>query len=398
MKFFVIGVTDDTEPWFPPQVMDIIRQGHLFSGGIRHHALVAHLLPQEHTWIDITVPVDEVFKEYRRYAHSPEKEEISVVVFASGDPLFYGFATTIQRMEPEATMQVFPAPNSLQLLAHRLMLAYQDMRVVSLTGRPWQGLDEALIRGERLIGILADKTKTPRLIAQRMVDYGYTNYEMTVGECLGNPVRERIISSALQHMCERTEGQQPCCLILRQTSVRPHPFGIPDSEFHLLDGRRRMITKAPIRLLTLSALELPRRQCLWDVGFCTGSISIEARLQFPHLHVEAFEIRPEGEKLMTLNSRRHGVPGIEVHIGDFLEQDLSCLPRPDAVFIGGHGGKLPLIIERIRERLIPGGVIVFNSVSEESAQLFRQTVGNCEETGITLEGYHPIRIMKKRYE
>ena len=106
------------------------------------------------------------------------------------------------------------------------------------------------------------------------------------------------------------------------------------SKFEHLDGRARMITKAPIRLLTLQALELQRRTVLWDIGFCTGSVSIEARLQFPHLQVVAFEVRPEGERLMRENSRRFGVPGITALIGDFLQASLTELPRPDAVFIG----------------------------------------------------------------
>ena len=69
--------------------------------------------------------------------------------------------------------------------------------------------------------------------------------------------------------------------------------GHGDEEFTLLDHRERMITKMPIRLLSLQALDLPLRHTLWDIGFCTGSVSIEAKLQFPHLHIEAFEIRQE---------------------------------------------------------------------------------------------------------
>ena len=71
-----------------------------------------------------------------------------------------------------------------------------------------------------------------------------------------------------------------------------------------------MITKAPIRLLTLQALELNRHRVFWDIGFCTGSVSIEARLQFPHLTIVSFEIREEGKELMNINSRRFGTPGI----------------------------------------------------------------------------------------
>lgn len=89
-----------------------------------------------------------------------------------------------------------------------------------------------------------------------------------------------------------------------------------------------MITKSPIRLLTLQALELNRKQVFWDIGFCTGSVSIEARLLFPHLTVVAFEIRPEGEKLMATNSHRFGAPGITTIIGDFMEMDITALSLP----------------------------------------------------------------------
>ena len=153
------------------------------------------------------------------------------------------------------------------------------------------------------------------------------------------------------------------------------------------------------QLLTLQALELNRRRVFWDIGFCTGSVSIEARLQFPHLTVVSFEIRPEGEELMRINSRRFGAPGITALIGDFLQTDLEALPRPDAVFIGGHGGKLDDILVRLKEVLQPGGCIVFNSVSPNSRELFRKGAENAgmflqPSLHIALNDYNPIEIMK----
>ena len=64
MKFIVIGITDNPNPWFPPEVMEIITKGKVFSGGKRHHEIVAPLLPQDAQWIDITVPLDAVFEQY----------------------------------------------------------------------------------------------------------------------------------------------------------------------------------------------------------------------------------------------------------------------------------------------------------------------------------------------
>jgi precorrin-6Y C5,15-methyltransferase (decarboxylating) len=165
-----------------------------------------------------------------------------------------------------------------------------------------------------------------------------------------------------------------------------------------------MITKMPIRLLTLQALDLPKRHVLWDIGFCTGSVSIEARLQFPHLRIEAFEIRPECEGIIHENARRFGAPGINVHIGDFLETDITTLPYPDAVFIGGHGGNLKDIITKVLTVLADDGIIVMNSVKApkvltDSHQLWDEA---CAELGlkqkpstkIILNENHPIEILK----
>lgn len=386
----IIGISDSRQQWFPPEVMDIIKSGSVFSGGKRHHEIMASWLPDGATWIDISIPLEKVFEQYEQHEH--------VIIFASGDPLFFGFANTLQRILPNAEIKVFPTFNSLQMLAHRMSVAYHDMHVVSLTGRPWQKLDEALINGEPMIGVLTDRIKTPHAIHQRMVEYGYTNYLMMVGENLGNEELERV-----SRYDEQTIYSHPNCIILQKTSQRVRPFGIPDSAFSLLDGREKMITKMPIRLLTLQALDLPHRHVLWDIGFCTGSISIEARLQFPRLQIEAFEIRPECEAIIRENARRFHAPGINIHMGDFLETDISALPCPDAVFIGGHGGHLKEIMAKVLTVLPPDGIIVFNSVTSpvvptNSRQLWDEA---CDKLGLTqasplriqLNDYNPIDIL-----
>lgn len=384
----IIGISDSRNQWFPPHVSEVISHGRVFSGGRRHYEIMRDLLPADALWIDITVPLSDVFQRYERYDE--------IVVFASGDPLFYGFANTVRHELPECRLRVYPSFNSLQMLAHRMCLPYHEMHVVSLTGRPWHRFDEALIKGYSLIGILTDRRNTPHAIMQRMLDYGYDNYTMTVGENLGNEETERI-----SIYDKDAEYSNPNCVILQQTARRINPFGIPESDFHLLDGRAKMITKMPIRLASLALLDLNARRSLWDVGFCTGSVSIEAKLQFPHLSVTSFEIRPEGRELMEKNTRKFGAPGIETVIGDFLTTDISQYNRPDAVFIGGHGGKLIEMVRKIREVLLPDGCIVFNSVSESSRTLFIKAT---EAAGMTIvqtmhlaiDQHNPITIMKAR--
>lgn len=372
----IIGLSDSHRQYLQPEAVEHIRSGKVFSGGKRHHELVRHLLPDDAVWIDITVPLDNVFKQYEQYE--------DIIIFASGDPLFYGFANTIKRLYPEMQMKVLPAFNSLQMLAHRLNMAYQDMRAVSLTGRPWEKFDEALICGEQLIGCLTDRNKTPNAIWKRMLDYGYDNYMMYVGENLGNEERERI--SIFE---EGNEYDNPNCIILKRKSLIRRGFGIPDSNFHLLNGRSRMITKMPIRLASIAAMELDRKNSFWDIGFCTGSISIEAKLAFPHLHITAFEIRKEGKELMEANSRKFHAPGINAVIGDFLTADISRLESPEAVFIGGYGGRMKEMLAKVKTVLAAGGCIVFNSVSEESRTTFIEAT---TALGMKPEILHTIKV------
>ena len=392
--FIVIGLSDAQEPRLDPKALDAISKAKVFSGGKRHHEIMKGLLPNDYKWIDITVPLAKVFEQYRETFNSQ-----FIVVFASGDPLFFGFANTILREMPDAEIQLFPSFNSLQTLAHRILMPYQDMRIVSLTGRPWHEFDKALIERAPKMGVLTDnKVHTPNSIAQRMLEYGYDQYIMWVGEHLGNPSEERITKLSLSEAAQQSFGS-PNCLILQAENTRPKVFGIPDEQFAILEGRPKMITKAPIRLLSLQALDLYQKHTFWDIGFCTGSVSIEAKLQFPHLQIVSFEVREEGKELMQINSQRFGTPGITTIIGDFLTQDLKSLPRPDAVFIGGHNGQLSLMLERIKQLLLPGGCVVFNSVSQESQQTFKQEASKQGFTlqpslHIALNDYNPIEIIK----
>ena len=331
---------DNRSPFFPPEALAQIRKGKVFSGGIRHKEIVGPLLPAGAEWISITVPLDRVFSRYEEIFTRFEETatDNSIIVFASGDPLFFGFANTIKRKLPEADILLYPAFNSLQTLAHRLVMPYDDMRTVSLTGRPWQEFDRALIEHAPKIGILTDREHTPVTIAARMLEYGYSHYTLYIGEHLGNPEKERIRRMTPQ---EAVSGdfEHPNCLLLDSHLGQCRTYSLHGSE------------------------------------------------------------APEGKELMDTNSRRFGAPGITAVTGDFLHTDLTPFARPDAVFIGGHGGHLEEMIEKVKQVLHPEGCIVFNSVSAESKEAFcrgieRNGMVLHPSTHIALNEYNPIEIMK----
>lgn len=387
-------MNDEQSPLFTPEVQGLIAQHRIFSGGRRHRELVAALLPADAVWIDIVVPLTEVYHQYQEL-NEP------VLVFASGDPLFFGYTTTLMREFPGLVSRTFPSFSSLQMLAHSLRLPYHDMRVVSLTGRPWHELDRALIERAAKVGILTDRKNTPARIAQRMLDYGYSNYQMHIGVRLGGS-REEVYSLPLTEVVAQ-EFEHPNCLIIEDTKPTHYaaPIGLHELDFFPLNGRVKMITKMPVRLVSLSLLELEHRRSFWDVGFCTGSVSIEAKLRYPHLVVTSFEVRPEGKELMEINTRRFHAPGIDYHIGDFLSQDLDALPRPEAAFIGGHGGRLIEFVERLTTLMGEDGVLVFNSVSSETLDLFREAIKRVGwhisyETLLTVDEHNPITILQAK--
>ena len=104
-------------------------------------------------------PINAVLTEYSRLI----QEGKVIVSFVSGDPFFFGFASTIRKNLLGVGMKVFPYFNSLQMFAHHEQIPYENMHAVSVTGRPWHELDRALLEYRPLIGVLTDRIHTPRL-------------------------------------------------------------------------------------------------------------------------------------------------------------------------------------------------------------------------------------------
>ena len=338
-----------------------MEETHAFAGGKRHYELVKDFLPKNAQWINITAPLSILFEKMRQTSQD-------WLIFASGDPLFFGIGNTLKREFPEAEFSIFPVFNSLQLLAHRFSINYGEFRTITLTGRDWHEFDKALIQGESRIAVLTDKKNTPPVIASRMLEYGYDNYTVYYGERMGGE-DEKMARLTLQETTTRTI-HHPNCFFLEMTEFRLPRKGIPEGEFDILNGRPNMITKMPVRLATLSALELHSKKVFWDIGACTGSISIEARLHFPHLQVVAFEKREESRELIQKNARKFQTPGIKLFIGDYLEVDKKNTKQPDAVFLGGYGGEMSKILDDVNSYLASKGTIIFNSVSEKSLSEF----------------------------
>jgi len=388
MKITIIGISDSV-PEFTAKEQGLIQSVQCFAGGSRHKQLVADFLPAGSCWHDIVVPLTKLYQ-------AMEDSRGDWVVFASGDPLFYGIGITLKRVFPTAEIDILPDFNSLQLLAHQFQLPYGEFQTVSLTGRSFDALDKALIQGRARMGILTDRKNTPVSIAQHMLDYGYANYCMYFGECLGGE-NQRVLKLSLEEAVKMT-FRHPNCFFLEKTDDVMPVKGIPENVFEPLVGRPKMITKMPIRMATLAFMELNAKKVFWDVGACTGSVSIDARLNHPHLKVIAFEIREESQGIIHRNVRKFKAPGIEVLMGDYLQVQKNELKKPDAVFLGGYGGRMEAVLDDIHLYLRENGIVAFNSVSEGSQKRFvawchQRAYQLTQTVQMSVDQFNPITIL-----
>jgi precorrin-6Y C5,15-methyltransferase (decarboxylating) len=129
-----------------------------------------------------------------------------------------------------------------------------------------------------------------------------------------------------------------------------------------------LITKAEVRSVVLGALEIPSKGVMWDIGACSGSVSIEAAGLAPGLRIIAVEKNKERIEDIKANIRRYQTLNIDLIEGNAPEV-LEGLPEPDRVFIGGGGGDLLSILKKVIHRLKGRGPVVATAITLESLML-----------------------------
>ena len=141
--------------------------------------------------------------------------------------------------------------------------------------------------------------------------------------------------------------------------------GINDSEFFQRYPQKGLITKMEVRVISLAKLKLDEESVLWDIGAGSGSLSIEAALMARHGKVFAIEKNPLDVQNIKQNIEKFGVNNIEI-IPVYAPEGLGALPDPDAIFIGGSGGRLKHILDYVCPRLKPSGSLIMNAASVEN--------------------------------
>ncbi len=370
----VIGIGHDGPAGLSPEAHDHIARAKVLAGGARHLAFFSE-------WDGEKVVFDANISQRIAYVRECAAQR-KTVVLASGDPLFYGIGRLLLEVFPREQLLFLPHLSSVQLAFARIKETWDDACIVSLHGRPLQALAPALQRRESKIAVFTDAHNSPAAIGVCLRETGCAAVYPVAWVCenLGGP-DERVTSWTPGELEQEIFSPLNIVILLHgQDAERPGRafrcpawergkklplLGIPEEALRHRTRRGDLITRREIRLLSLCYLELHRGDVLWDVGAGSGSVSIEAARLHSDLKIFAIEKDAEAWENLEANVRTFGA--LSVHpIAGTAPDAFGQLPDPDAVFVGGSGGKLEAILAAALGRLKPGGRLIVNCITLDS--------------------------------
>lgn len=277
-------------------------------------------------------------------------------VLVSGDVGFFSAAQGLVKALDFCRVELISGVSSLNYFFSRLQLPWQDAAAVSCHGRRCN-LADTVRRNILTFALTGGNVKE---LADGLIQTGFDDLQAVVGENLGTE-HERVFSCPVCQLKEQNIGPLAVLLVKNPRATAQVPTGIPDERF--TRGAVPM-TKAEVRAVIMSKLNLnPEAVCV-DVGAGTGSVTVEMALAAWKGRVFAIERNPDALPLIRENCKKFHVGNVDVLCGAAPEA-LEALPPPDAVFIGGSGGNMKAILSAVYTKN-PGARIVVSAIALES--------------------------------
>jgi len=285
-----------------------------------------------------------------------------IVVLASGDPLFYGTARYVCSRLGKDRFEVVPHVSSMQLAFARVKESWEDAFLANLSAQSIERVVDR-IRSSDTAGLFTTDQWPAPAVARALLDEGIDSFQAYVCENLGSP-DERVTQGSLADIAKDTFASPNVMILVRKARVADKPgqagtrlFGNPDECFLQSRPKRGLLTPAEVRSLALAELQLGTTSVVWDVGAGSGSVGVEAARIARDGRAYAIEMDPDDQSLIRENAARFGVANLEPVLGRAPEAWRS-LPDPDAIYVGGSGRDVAMLVEQAWGRLKPGGRLV----------------------------------------
>jgi precorrin-6B C5,15-methyltransferase / cobalt-precorrin-6B C5,C15-methyltransferase len=292
------------------------------------------------------------------------------VLVSSGDPLFYGVARYLCDRLGKDLFEVVPHVSSMQLAFARVKESWEDATLINLAGRPLEAVIDRIRTAEK-IGLFSSDECPPQRLARDLLDRGIDYFRVYVCENLGSP-DERVTQAELGDLTAMEFNPLNVLILVRKPNRpdrasragRRRLFGNPDEAFAQTLPKRGLITHAEVRSIALAQLDIRGSSVVWDIGAGSGSVAIEAAQLAHQGMVYAVEPEPADIALIQANAEEFGVPNVKTVLGRAPEI-LESLPDPDAIFVGGTGRQVDLVLGAAYSRLCQGGSMAINVATIE---------------------------------
>ena len=309
-----------------------------------------------------------------------ENENIrNAVITFSGDTGFYSGAKkmiqALRKWRSDIEIQVIPGISSFAYLAAKLGESYDDACLFSIHGKnsdkDIKALTDKVIYNEKVFVLLSGAGDISE-IAKRLTDYGVEG-RICVGVNLSYE-NERIIELSLEEAVQFKEDGIATIMIKNLNPLKRPLINVKKDSDFIRD--KIPMTKECIRHESIIRLGLKEGDTFYDIGGGTGSVAIEAASFDLSLQVYTIEKKKEAVELIRENIKKADVPNVEVLEGDAVDL-LVDMPKPDAVFIGGSGGRLSEIVSMLHSKG-DGIRFVINAVSLETIEEVREVIKKYE--------------------
>lgn len=369
-KVYIVGIGDDGLDGLSSTAQQLVREADLLIGADRALKAVS---PSKAERLEMPNDLDLVVE---RIAKSPEQK---IVMFAPGDPLFYGTARYLTDRLGKDRFSIVPHVSSMQLAFARVKETWDEAYLTNLASQSLDHVAEKIRTAER-VGLFTSEAAPPAAVAKALLDRHIDYFTAYVCENLGSP-DERVTQGDIAEIAAGAFGALNVMILVRKPNVPDRPtsmvgtrlFGNPDEAFLQSQPKRGLLTRSEVRAIALAEMDLGPGSIVWDVGAGSGSVAIEAARLASAGKVFAIEMDPEDHGLLIANAERFAVSNLVPVLGQAPEA-WEKLPDPNAVFIGGSGRHLSQIVGQAYDRLRGGGRLIVSVGSIENLHAVQQVL------------------------
>lgn len=389
IEVYIVGTGMNGVKTLTREASEIIDSADILIGAKRILEPFEHL----HKHMLCEYSVDKIVNYINNCGHN------KIAVLMSGDCGFYSGAKKLSEYLGTDCKIICGISTPVYLCA-KIGRSWENMKFVSLHGR--NGNVAVNVMQNELCFFLLGGKITPAEICRTLCRYGLGDVRIFVGENLGYE-NERILSGTAKSM-QDISTENLCVMIVENKNYMKYiPSGIGDENFIRTEIP---MTKAEVRTVVVSKLNVGRDSICWDIGCGTGSVSVEMALRCPDGCVYAFDKNDKAVKLTSENAEKFGCDNIHVYKSMFPDNVPDNVPAPDCVFIGGSSGKTGDIVKYVIEKN-PYAKIVVTAVSVETinecidifdAEITQIAITRTHKTGshTMFSAENPVFVIKRK--